>query len=401
MQVFKLFFKVTRSKIGIGLLYTVIFFAICFPMVNASEEKVDFEDTSLNLYVRDDDQTEASKALIALLEEKHDITDKEMDDQQLMDAMYYSMIDYALVIPKGYAELLGSTDKADFEKELFEEFHLRDSYATAMMNVFLQEYIRNTRMSVAMGDDLMTAVQKSADREQVDVEVVQDPEDEMFDENFTTKFAWFFRLLMYIMIAVIMSMLGPILITMNGEEQRKRIQCSRTTVSSYVTQVFVGSAVLVLAAWLIFVAGGAAMYGGMYTGTNSWLAVLNSFIFSLFVAMFTIFVSTFKPSNTVMSMLAQVMGLGMGFLCGGFMPQTMLGEGVRTVTQILPGYWYERANDLLCGDQRGTHGDVWICFAVQGGFILLFLILTIIKSSAGKKVKKTTVKSASRAGSNG
>ena len=143
------------------------------------------------------------------------------------------------------------------------------------------------------------------------------------------------------------------------------------------------------------------MYGGMYTGTNSWLAVLNSFIFSLFVAMFTIFVSTFKPSNTVMSMLAQVMGLGMGFLCGGFMPQTMLGEGVRTVTQILPGYWYERANDLLCGDQRGTHGDVWICFAVQGGFILLFLILTIIKSSAGKKVKKTTVKSASRAGSNG
>ena len=401
MQVFKLFFKVTRSKIGIGLLYTVIFFAICFPMVNASEEKVDFEDTSLNLYVRDDDQTEASKALIALLEEKHDITDKEMDDQQLMDAMYYSMIDYALVIPKGYAELLGSTDKADLEKELFEEFHLRDSYATAMMSVFLQEYIRNTRMSVAMGDDLMTAVQKSADREQVDVEVVQDPEDEMFDENFTTKFAWFFRLLMYIMIAVIMSMLGPILITMNGEEQRKRIQCSRTTVSSYVTQVFVGSAVLVLAAWLIFVAGGAAMYGGMYTGTNSWLAVLNSFIFSLFVAMFTIFVSTFKPSNTVMSMLAQVMGLGMGFLCGGFMPQTMLGEGVRTVTQILPGYWYERANDLLCGDQRGTHADVWICFAVQGGFILLFLILTIIKSSAGKKVKKTTVKSASRAGSNG
>ncbi|MEE3466876.1 MAG: ABC transporter permease [Eubacterium sp.] len=387
MQVFKLFFKVTRSKIGIGILYTVIFFAICFPMVNASEEKIDFEDTSLSLYVKDEDQTEASKALIAELEKKHHITDRELNNRELMDAMYYSLIDYSLVIPKGYAELLGSTEKEDLKKEVFEEFHLRDGFATAMMNVYLQEYIRNTRMSVAMGDDLMTAVKKSANRAETKVEVVQDPEDEMFDANFTTKFAWFFRLLMYIMIAVIMSMLGPILITMNGEEQRKRIQCSRTTVSSYVTQVFMGSAVLVLVVWMIFLAGGAFLYGGMYTGANSWLAVLNSFIFSLFVAMFTIFLSTFRPSSTVMSMMAQVMGLGMAFLCGGFMPQSMLGDGLQTVTKILPGFWYERANDLLCGDQKGTHGDVFICFAVQGGFILLFLILTIIRSGSHKRVK--------------
>ncbi len=387
MQIFKLFFKVSRSKIGIGILYTVIFFAICFPMVNASEEKVDFQDTSLSLYIRDEDQTEASKALVAELAKKHHITDKQLTNQELMDAMYYSMIDYSLVIPKGYAELLGSTDKESLKKELFEEFHLRDGFATAMMSVYLQEYIRNTRMAIAMGDDVMTAVNKAADREETTVEVVQDPQDEMFDENFTTKFAWFFRMLLYIMIAVIISMLGPILITMNGEEQRKRIECSRTSVSSYVTQVFTGSAVLVVIVWLIFLAGGAALYGGMYTGVNSWLAVLNSFIFSLFVTMFTIFLSTFRPSNTVMSMMAQVMGLGMAFLCGGFMPQTMLGEGVRTVTKILPGFWYERANDLLCGDQKGTHGDVFICFAVQGGFILLFLILTIIKSSMHPKAK--------------
>ena len=138
MQVFKLFFKVTRSKIGIGILYTAIFFAICFPMVNASEEKVDFEDTSLSLYVRDEDQTEASKALVAELEKKHHITKRQLNNQELMDAMYYSLIDYSLVIPKGYAKLLGSTDKADLDKELFEEFHLRDGYATAMMNVYLQ-----------------------------------------------------------------------------------------------------------------------------------------------------------------------------------------------------------------------------------------------------------------------
>lgn len=381
MQVFKLFFKVARSKLGIAILYTMIFFAICFPMVNASEQKVNFEDTSLSLYIQDEDQTEASRALVSALAEKHRITEEPMDQQKLMDAMYYSTIDYSLVIKKGYAENLGSVSGNALQNDLLEEFHLRDSYAASMMNVYLNEYIRNTRVAVAMGDDLMTAVRKSSERTVIDAEIVQDPKDEVYDKNFTPKFAWFFRLLMYIMVAVIMSMLGPILLSLNREDQRKRIECSPLKTSAYVTQVFLGSAVLVAVIWLIFVAGGAALYGGMYTGTNSWMAVLNSLIFALFVTMLTIFISIFKPSSTVMSMIAQALGLGMAFLCGGFVPQTMLGEGVRTVAQVLPGFWYERANDILCRDQMGTMSDVWICFAVQGGFILLFLILTIVMSS--------------------
>lgn len=387
MQVFKLFFRVTRAKIGIGILYTLIFFAICFPMVNASEQKVDFEDTSLSLYVRDDDQSEASRELIRALGEKHRVTEEPMDNQKLMDAMYYSIIDYSLVIKKGYAENLGSVNSETLKKDLLDEFHLRDSYASAMMGVWLNEYIRNTRVAVAMGEDLMTAVRNAAERPVIDVEIVRDTKDEVFDQNFTPKFAWFFRLLMYIMVVVIMSTLGPILLSLNREDQRKRIECSRLKVSTYVTQIFMGSAVLVIMIWFIFVAGGAALYGGMYTGTNSWMAVLNSLIFALFVAMFTIFVSTFRPSSTVMSMMAQALGLGMAFLCGGFVPQTMLGEGVQKVAGILPGFWYERANDILCRDQNGTMGDVWICFAVQGGFILLFLILTIIMSSRHPKLK--------------
>ena len=34
MQVFKLFFKIARSKIGIGIVYLVVFLAICFPMAH-------------------------------------------------------------------------------------------------------------------------------------------------------------------------------------------------------------------------------------------------------------------------------------------------------------------------------------------------------------------------------
>ena len=64
MQVFKLFFKIARSKIGISLLFLAVFMTICFPMTRATREQSNFEETSLSLYIYDEDQSEASRRLI-------------------------------------------------------------------------------------------------------------------------------------------------------------------------------------------------------------------------------------------------------------------------------------------------------------------------------------------------
>ena len=111
------------------------------------------------------------------------------------------------------------------------------------------------------------------------------------------------------------------------------------------------------------------------------MAVLNSFIFAMVAAMFSIFLVSFNIGATVVGMISQIVGLGMAFMCGCFFPQSMLGEGVLTVAKVFPAYWYVKANDILCGRQMGTLKDVRLCFAVEIGFFVLLLIATIIKRS--------------------
>lgn len=383
MQVFKLFFKIARSKIGISLLFLGVFMAICFPMTRATRDQSNFEETSLSLYIRDEDHSEASRRLVENLTAKNEIVELPHDSQKILDAMYYEIVDYALVIREGYEERLQNTDGDAADEALFETYHMRESYAAAMMSLYLNDYVRSVRTRMTLGLELpeaITEAEKDLARE-VPVEIVADPEKEIRDENFTESFSVFFRLLTYIFVAVITNALCPILLSLNDGDRRKRIECSSVSVTSIVGQTFAGSAVLTVLIWLAFMICGMILYGGFYKGQNCALAVFGAFLFAMLTAMFSIFLCSFRLSAVAVGMISQIVGLGMSFLCGAFLPQTMLDDKVLAVGRLLPGYWYVKAIDVLSGAQTGTMRDIRICFAALAGFFLLFLVLTIAFSS--------------------
>ena len=397
MQVFNLFFKIARSKIGIGLLYLVIFLAICFPMVHSSNQQVDFEETRLNVYLDDQDQSEASRLFSEELARKHDLVSLENNRETIMDALYYQNVDYALTINPGYEKNLGNLSEEAMAQPLFATFHLNDTYKTAMMDLYLKDYVRNVRMEIAMGKSLPDAIAgaEAMLSTEIDVEMVPPPADAVQNQGFTDKFATFFRMLCYILIAVLPNVLAPVMLAMNSEDARKRIECSRVSASAYLIQLFAACAVMTVLIWLVFMAGGMVLYGGVYQGTNCWLAVLNSFVFAVVATMFTIFLCSFRMGNTAIGMISQIAGIGMAFLSGAFIPQSMLSEGVLNVAKILPGYWYVRGIDLLCGAQEGHMGDFWLCVGVQAGFFAILLALTIIVRS--RHPKKKAVKASATA----
>ncbi|MBQ7563620.1 MAG: ABC transporter permease [Lachnospiraceae bacterium] len=389
MRVFNLFFKIARTKLGITILYLAVFLVICFPLVKATQKQVSFEEATLSLFVDDRDQSEASRRLIEQLSEKNEIVELENDKQVIMDAMYYDIVDYSLVIKEGFEEKLQSFDQGALNEGLFESYHMRDSYAVAMMGVFLSEYVRDVRMKLAMGYKLSEAIDEAEKmlNVQIPVEIITDPEREVADKDFTENFAVFFRLLCYLLLVVITNALCPVLLCLNREDQKKRIECTRISTSSFVRQIFLGSAVLVLIIWLVYMAAGTVLYGGMYRGRSCFLAIGNSFLFAMFCAMFAVFLCTLSRNTTVVGMISQIFGLGMAFLCGAFIPQSMMDDKVLSAVRILPGYWYVRATDILSGAQTGTLQDVQNCFLIQAGFVLLFLVLTILGSS-GKRLPR-------------
>lgn len=382
MRVFNLFFKITKSKLPSGLIYVIVFFAICFPMSQAGSSQLSFKETELKIAVFDEDGSAESKSLVEHIAKNNEIKDIKNDPKLILDAMYYEQIDYTLTIKKGYGERISDTDKDAVKEPLFETYHLHDSYATAMMEQYLDEYVRMVRSYVAGGNDTAGAIKKTQERidKKAEVSFAEFDSGQVKDENYPDDFSFVFRYMPYVLISVFINVLCPVLLVMRKKDQRYRMNCSSTNMKSFTGQVFAGSTVLVLAIWLLFMIGAMVMYGGIFRGTNCWIAVLNSFVFGLISAALAILIASFSPSENVVSMITQCVGLGMCFLCGVFVPQTMLSEGVLKAAKFLPAYWYEKVNDILSGSQSGAMGDVWMGILIEVGFLVALILVTAFVS---------------------
>ena len=109
-----------------------------------------------------------------------------------------------------------------------------------------------------------------------------------------------------------------------------------------------------------------------------WLGVLNSFVFMLFAATFTLFVASFEPPENVVSIITQIVTLGMCFLCGVFVDQSMLGNGVLAAARFLPAYWYIRVNRMLEGAEVYDAQFAAKAIAIEAAFVAVLALLTVM-----------------------
>ncbi len=387
MQVFNAYMKVLKKKLPVAMIYVIVFLTIAFPMSRAGANSDKFEATKLDICIFDEDNTPESKALCDLIVKDNDIVELENDKDVITDALYYESADYVLIINKGYAEKLAEGDT----EEIFGSYHLHDSYSIVYVEQFLNEYTSAVKAYLAGGLDLDEAVKSAGEAVSVEAEVNY----ESFDEDnssadFPKAFSFYFQYMPYILLSVMISALCPILLTMGRKDIRYRTNCSSVRPSSYTMQILAGSALFVIALWLIFAAAGAVLYGGMYQG-KGWYAVLNSFIFSLVAASIAVLVASFSPSDRIVSLITQVVGLGMSFLCGIFVPMSMLGEGVLAAGRFLPAYWYIKANNMLAGSEPYDGSKLMQYMLIEAAFAVVLAILSLVvnrvKYTGGLKAK--------------
>lgn len=368
MQVFKVFFKVLKKKSFTALMFLVIFMSISVSMTKSESPDTMFEDMTLTLAVFDEDNTEESKALIEFLGTKHEIKTMQYDKDRLTDLLFYMNIDYAFTIEKGYGEKLANGET----QGLFTNMYLSKTYAGVYMDSKLGEYTGAVRAYILSGCDTAQAVSKANDTLSQETQVSKisfgaGNENTDYPRNFSD----YFRFMPYILMSMLLSALTPVLMTMNRKDIRFRTNCSCISTMSYTVQLFVSSAVFVIVIWAIFMIAGMFMYGGIYSG-RAWIAVFNSLIFSLASAAIAVLVSTLTSSENMVNLIVQVLGLGMSFISGVFVLQSLLSESVLAAARFFPAYWYIKVNDMLAGRQVYDGREAAICLAIEGGFALMF-----------------------------
>lgn len=373
MQVFKLFFKIAKTKaLSIAIFLGIFLLILNFASFGGGE--TEFRTSKMALTVFDKDNTVASKSLMEFLAKDNEIIEYEDDKDKLIDALYITSTNYVITINEGFSEKLGKGETDG----LFTTRYLHDSYTNKLADSTLDNYVRTVRAYMAGGKDLEAAIvsAEAALSEKTDVKFESYGKTEIKSDT-----ASFFNFLPYALLCIIVSVLCPVIVAMNKEEVGFRTRCSSIKLSAVSSQTALASAIFVVAIWFALLAFGILKNGGMYTGTM-WYGVLNTVAFSLVSMALAILFAELNVSENALSFLTQVLGLGMAFLCGMFVPVEFLPASVIAVGRFLPLYWYVRANNMIFGlaSEAMSVSTVMLCLGIQVLFaVVIYAVSLIVK----------------------
>lgn len=345
MQVFKLFFQIARSRIKALAIYMTLYMTIilAFTFSANSNNEQNFTAKAMDVYVQDFDNSESSRALIEYMGSLHKVHREEMTESQLADNIYYRMIDYVLIIPEGYERKLSSMET----KDLVTEECVSGSGAAVFASHQIEQFNKSVQLYIAGGYSVSDALDatKNAIGSLPEVETVRFSDG---GSGNTTVF-FFFQYLPYIFVLLLFVGMAPIFVLQNEKDNKARTDCSCVSAKSSSIQSFMAGGLFAFIVWVLFIVIAMVLFRGDFFNERVYLAVANSFVFIIFAVAITVLVSLFAPDDNMVNIMANVIGLSMSFLCGVFVPQSMLSARVLTVARFLPCYWYIANNNMLSG----------------------------------------------------
>ena len=119
---------------------------------------------------------------------------------------------------------------------------------------------------------------------------------------------------------------------------------------------------------------------GKTLSVKFWLACLNSFVYIIAAAGIAMIIAQFDLSDNGITAISNILGLGMSFLCGVFVPQELLTGGVLAVGRLFPAYWYTKANNMLFGMIGGVFStkEYLICIGIEALFAVAFFAVAAL-----------------------
>jgi ABC-2 type transport system permease protein len=253
---------------------------------------------------------------------------------------------------------------------------------------FLNEYVKCISAYQTAGLSAADAAEKAAESLSDGINVTIENFSDNESGSFTESYQFFFQFFAYIIICVFMNTVCPVLLKLNRSDLKKRVNSSCVPQFSQALQTMLGSAVVFAGIWVILVIAGTIIGGGSFS-TMNMLAIVNSFVFALVAAGITLLCSVLIKEPKIINVVTNILGLGMSFLCGVFVPQMLLSDTVLNVGKFLPAYWYVKANNMLSGSNNEifSNSKFFICIGIEIAFSVMLFCITILAAKTKRSSK--------------
>ena len=138
-----------------------------------------------------------------------------------------------------------------------------------------------------------------------------------------------------------------IMVSFNEEKIKRRNLVSPVSYKSMNRQLMLGNYTVGLAIWLLYVGFSFILYKDAMLTMNGLFLVLNSLVLMIFIQAFSFMIAKFTSNREILSGVGNLFGMGSSFICGAFVPQSMLSPFVLSLAKFLPSYWFIKANNEI------------------------------------------------------
>lgn len=379
MQVLKAFFSIVKSKKGIYILYFMIFIILAVMM---SEEQASgsgnrvFKETSVNLAIIDRDQSQLSRAVCAYMGEKHKLVEIEESRSKIAEALFNQTVQVALEIPEGFSESVTGGRKGEKEIAIYAvDDYINNVFITMQLNQYIAAYTNYMLAGMSEKESL----DKARDIMEMETRVDYAEEEE---KNGNGGMHYFFLFLPYVFICMFVIGLGGTLFSFHKPVLEKRMQCSAMPFLQRNIALFSASILLCLLFYALFMLSGCILYADTFFTKQGGYYALNAIVFVVVAVSITYLASFLTKSDSALTMVGNVLGLGMSFLGGVMVSQDIMSKEVLQVAQFLPTYWYVKAAEIVNGKMDGALQlyEYYHCLAIQGLFAIAIFAAALLCS---------------------
>jgi ABC-2 type transport system permease protein len=376
MPVFKGYLKIVRANLGVVISYTVVFLIISVMITRMMPEsrKDSFRMTKQNITVVDEDNSALSKALVSFLKKTNHVTESGMNRTELSRKLYARSTEYILRIPYGFgSRFTDGSVKLDATK-------VPGSGAGYYLDACISQFTRTAAAFSRSGYSEEEAAKLTLRASDVSPEVKIADTGKVTEEN-RPNYAYLFGYFPYLYLSLMICCISYVMIAFSDREIRRRMTASPVSPTAQTLQAVAAFALLFLAFWFISLLLPLAVRSrDFYSAPLAGYYVLNSFTLLIDSVAIGFLVGTLVHSLEAISALANIIGLGMCFLCGVFVPMDLLSTGVRRAASFMPIYWYERTNNLLAENtvlSSANRGAVLQSAGIQLAYALAILAVTL------------------------
>ncbi len=339
MTVFKAFLKVlNKCKIPI-IIYTVILVFFSAFNMQTSEKNVNFTASKPNILIVNEEKEEGiTKSFINYLNKNSNVINIVGSEEKIDDALFYRDVSYVIYVPEDFSEEIISGKTPEIKVKSVGD------YGASLANMMVERYLKiaNVYSDVAESEEELVSLIDDTLATKVDVKITS-----KLDSNSIEKAAFYYNFLNYCILAGTIYVICLILSSFKEENIKKRTMVSSMSNKKYNTILLLSNGLFAFVLWIFYVVLSFILLGKIMNTMHGLFFIINSFIFTFCALTIAFLIANLVSNKNAVNGIVNVIALGSSFLCGSFVPASMLPNFVLKIAHVLPSYWYIKTNDLL------------------------------------------------------